>query len=156
MKEPMLQDYRQDAMKIIWETDGVDHDPVILWGDNLENRVTNIRSTWINEEHIVHVGVIEGLEPVKKFSIKFRFKISNPLCFEQVLKKVTIFPLSGLETIKKPTTDSPSTSAILPPKNPICSSSLGICFSSGLDFGSGTLCGGNHCRQPTWHKRHRS
>ena len=42
MKEPMLQDYRQDAMKIIWETDGVDHDPVILWGDNLENRVTNI------------------------------------------------------------------------------------------------------------------
>jgi predicted phosphodiesterase len=63
MKEPMLQDYRQDAMKIIWETDGVDHDPEILWGENLENRVTNIRSTWIDEDHIVHVGVIEGLEP---------------------------------------------------------------------------------------------
>ncbi len=62
IKEPMLQDHRQDAMKIIWETDGVDHDPVILWGDNLENRVTNIRSTWIDENHIVHVGVIEGLE----------------------------------------------------------------------------------------------
>ena len=61
VKEPMLQDYRQDAMKIIWETDGVDYDPVILWGDNLENRVTNIRSTWIDEDHIVHVGVIEGL-----------------------------------------------------------------------------------------------
>ncbi len=61
IKEPMLQDYRQDAMKIIWETDGVDHDPMILWGDNLENRVTNIRSTWIDEDHIVHVGVIEGL-----------------------------------------------------------------------------------------------
>ena len=52
-------------------------------------------------------------------------------------------------------TDSPSIS-ILPPKNPICSSSLGICFSSGLDFGSGILCGGNHYRQPTWHKRHPS
>ena len=63
MKEPMLQDYRQDAMKIVWETDGVDHDPEILWGDNLENRVTNIRSTWIDEDHIVHVGVIDGLEP---------------------------------------------------------------------------------------------
>ena len=62
MKEPMLQDYRQDAMKIVWETDGVDHDPVILWGDQLENRVTNIRSTWIDEDHIVHVGVIEGLQ----------------------------------------------------------------------------------------------
>ncbi len=62
MKEPMLQDYRQDAMKIIWETDGVDHDPEILWGLDLENRVTNIRSTWIDEDHIVHVGVIEGLE----------------------------------------------------------------------------------------------
>ena len=63
VKEPMLQDYRQDAMKIIWETDGVDHDPVILWGENLQHRVTNIRSTWIDEDHIVHVGVIEGLEP---------------------------------------------------------------------------------------------
>ncbi len=62
IKEPMLQDHRQDAMKIIWETDGVDHDPLILWGDNLESRVTNIRSTWIDDNHIVHVGVIEGLE----------------------------------------------------------------------------------------------
>ena len=81
MKEPMLQDYRQDAMKIIWETDGVDHDPVILWGDNLENRVTNIRSTWINEEHIVHVGVIEGLEPGQEVQYQVPVQDFEPFRF---------------------------------------------------------------------------
>lgn len=81
MKEPMLQDYRQDAMKIIWETDGVDHDPVILWGDNLENRVTNIRSTWINEEHIVHVGVIEGLEPGQEVQYQVPVQDFEPFTF---------------------------------------------------------------------------
>ena len=81
MKEPMLQDYRQDAMKIIWETDGVDHDPVILWGDNLENRVTNIRSTWINEEHIVHVGVIEGLTPGQEVQYQVPVQDFEPFMF---------------------------------------------------------------------------
>ena len=81
MKEPMLQDYRQDAMKIIWETDGVDHDPVILWGDNLENQVTNIRSTWINEEHIVHVGVIEGLEPGQEVQYQVPVQDFEPFTF---------------------------------------------------------------------------
>lgn len=81
MKEPMLQDYRQDAMKIIWETDGVDHDPLILWGDNLENQVTNIRSTWINEEHIVHVGVIEGLEPGQEVQYQVPVQDFEPFMF---------------------------------------------------------------------------
>lgn len=67
-KYPMLQDYRQDAMKIIWETDGSDHDPVVLWGDDLENSITNIRSTWIDEDHVVHVAEIEGLSPSQTVS----------------------------------------------------------------------------------------
>ena len=60
---------------------GVDHDPVILWGDNLENRVTNIRSTWINEEHIVHVGVIEGLTPGQEVQYQVPVQDFEPFTF---------------------------------------------------------------------------
>ena len=81
IKQPMLQDYRQDAMKVVWETDGVDHDPVILWGDNLENRVTNIRSTWIDEDHIVHVGVVEGLEPNQTVQYQVPVQDFEPFTF---------------------------------------------------------------------------
>lgn len=62
VKKPMLQGTESTKQKIIWETDGVDHDPVVLWGDNLENRYTNVRSSWIDDGHIVHVAEIDGFE----------------------------------------------------------------------------------------------
>lgn len=61
-KAPMLLDYRQDAMKVVWETDGVDHDPMVYWGDDLDNVLQNIRSIWLDENHVVHIAEIEGLE----------------------------------------------------------------------------------------------
>ena len=63
MKEPMLQDYRQDAMKNRLGNRWCGSRSGDFMGRKLENRVTNIRSTWIDENHIVHVGVIDGLEP---------------------------------------------------------------------------------------------
>ena len=60
VKKPMLQGTNTDTQKIIWETDGVDFDPVVLWGDNLENRFTNIKSTWVDDSHLVHVAELEG------------------------------------------------------------------------------------------------
>ena len=62
VKKPMLQGVKSSSQKIIWETDGVDYDPVVLWGENLENRATNIKSTWVDDGHIVHVAVIDGFE----------------------------------------------------------------------------------------------
>jgi len=60
INSPMLIDHRQEAMKITWETNGVDHDPVVFWGDALENAETNIRSTWLDEEHVVHIAELTG------------------------------------------------------------------------------------------------
>ncbi|MGC6510948.1 MAG: metallophosphoesterase [Myxococcota bacterium] len=63
-KAPMLQDYRVDAMTIVWETDSADHTPYVEWGQsgNLDSVHYNIRSIWVTESHVVHVAEIEGLE----------------------------------------------------------------------------------------------
>ena len=63
-KAPMLQDYRVDAMTIVWETDSADHTPYVEWGPNGNMNAVhrNIRSIWVTESHVVHVAEIEGLE----------------------------------------------------------------------------------------------
>jgi acid phosphatase type 7 len=61
IKPPMLLDYRQAVMKIVWETDGVDHDPHLYWGDSLDNVLMDIRSVWLDEEHVVHIANITDL-----------------------------------------------------------------------------------------------
>ena len=60
----MLQDYRVDAMTIVWETDSADHTPYVEWGPNGNMNAVhrNIRSIWVTESHVVHVAEIEGLE----------------------------------------------------------------------------------------------
>ncbi len=60
VKAPMLVDFRQEAMKITWETDGTDHDPVLYWGDSLQNVETDIRSIWLDEDHVVHIAELDG------------------------------------------------------------------------------------------------
>lgn len=63
-KAPMLQDYRMDAMTIVWETNMADHSPRIEWGPSgsLDNSLNNIRSIGINDDQVVHVGVLELLD----------------------------------------------------------------------------------------------
>jgi 3',5'-cyclic AMP phosphodiesterase CpdA len=63
-KPPMLQDYRQDTMRILWETDGVGHHPFVEWGQSdLLQRQEAVRSIWIDDSHVVHIAELTGLEP---------------------------------------------------------------------------------------------
>ena len=80
-KAPMLLDYRQDTMKVAWETDGVDHDPQIVWGDNLEHRVSATRSVWLDDEHVVHLAEISGLTAGQAVQYKVDIEDSDVASF---------------------------------------------------------------------------
>ncbi|MBI1841975.1 MAG: metallophosphoesterase [Verrucomicrobia bacterium] len=68
-KLPMLQDYRQNAMTMIWETDGNVASHRIAWGrvDTSENSETRIATLQIDDTHFVHQGTLTGLSPETRY-----------------------------------------------------------------------------------------
>ena len=80
-KQPMLQDYRQDAMKVVWETDGVDLDPVILWGDNLKIVSQIFEVPGLMKTTLCMLVLLKDC-PIKQYNIKFRFKILSRLRYD--------------------------------------------------------------------------
>ncbi|MES2642400.1 MAG: MopE-related protein [Myxococcota bacterium] len=63
-KLPFLQDYRQDAMRLLWETDANRAVHVVEWaptGEALTNTVTLVDTVEVDATHHVHVATIEGL-----------------------------------------------------------------------------------------------
>ena len=103
-------------------------------GRKLENRVTNIRSTWIDENHIVHVGVIDGLEPNQ--TVRYQVPVQDFGSFE-----FTTAPTEGDEFSMIWLGDNQEASArfmqhvgIFAPKRSICFSLLGIVVQWGSHF----------------------
>lgn len=63
-KQPFLQDVRQDAMTVLWETTGNFAVHSVEWGlasVGLTGAATKVESTQIDSTHFVHKAVIEGL-----------------------------------------------------------------------------------------------
>jgi predicted phosphodiesterase len=73
-KLPMLQDYRQDAMTLLWETDGNDVTHDVAWGvqevgENVERKVSTLQ---IDATHYVHRVTITGLQPETAYRYQVR------------------------------------------------------------------------------------
>ena len=70
-RQPMLQDHRQNAMRLLWETDGnlADHAvafvPLVGGADG---RVEAVRTIAVDDDHYVHIADIEGLEAGAAYS----------------------------------------------------------------------------------------
>lgn len=63
-KLPMLQDYRQDAMTVLWETSGNLATHSIEWGPAggvLDRVITRVETTQVDATHFVHKATIEPL-----------------------------------------------------------------------------------------------
>ena len=63
--QPMLQDFRTDGMRLLWESDGNRAEHGLSWGSSetaLTERSTRVHTVQIDEAHFVHVASIEGLE----------------------------------------------------------------------------------------------
>ena len=68
-KLPMLQDYRQNAMTMIWETDGNVAAHHIEWGlnDVKEHIEWKISTLQIDDTHFVHQGTLTGLSAETRY-----------------------------------------------------------------------------------------
>ena len=66
---PMLQDYRQDAMRIVWETDLAEAPARVEWGPAggaLSQVAAGATTTQIDAEKYLHAVTIEGLEAAER------------------------------------------------------------------------------------------
>jgi 3',5'-cyclic AMP phosphodiesterase CpdA len=64
-RQPMLQDHREDTMRLLWETDGNLCDHAVSWGPadgSLSERVEGVRTIEVDDGHYVHIAEIEGLQ----------------------------------------------------------------------------------------------
>lgn len=63
-KQPMLQDYRTDAMNLIWETDVQGGTNAVDFGidDVTEHTITDVVTQQINSTHFIHTATIQPLE----------------------------------------------------------------------------------------------
>jgi predicted phosphodiesterase len=70
----MLQDYRQDAMALIWETDGNQVSHAVDWGRSqvTENTLTRIESVQIDATHFVHRATLAGLSAGTRYLYRVR------------------------------------------------------------------------------------
>jgi Calcineurin-like phosphoesterase/Purple acid Phosphatase, N-terminal domain/Concanavalin A-like lectin/glucanases superfamily len=73
-KLPMLQDYRQDAMTLIWETDGNLCSHQVEWGiaQAEEHVVSDIETLQIDDTHFVHRAEITGLKAETQYQYRVR------------------------------------------------------------------------------------
>jgi hypothetical protein len=73
-KLPLLQDYRQDAMTLCWETDGNLALHAVDWGQNniSEHTLDQIETVQIDETHFVHRATLTNLAPQTRYSYRVR------------------------------------------------------------------------------------
>ena len=73
-KLPMLQDYRQDAMTLLWETDGNLASHAVDWGRSniTENTLSQIESVQIDATHFVQRAALTGLSPETRYVYRVR------------------------------------------------------------------------------------
>ena len=74
-KLPFLQDYRQDAMRLLWETDENRCAHAVEWGlagEPLTNVVTLVDTVEVDVSHYVHVASIEGLTAGTSYDYRVR------------------------------------------------------------------------------------
>jgi len=73
-KLPMLQDYRQNAMTLLWETDGNQASHAVDWGrSNInENTETHIDTIQIDTSHFVHFATLTNLSPETHYTYRVR------------------------------------------------------------------------------------
>ncbi|MEC7945953.1 MAG: metallophosphoesterase [Myxococcota bacterium] len=65
-RQPMLQDHRTDAMRVLWETDGNLADHAVVFGPadgELESKTRSVRTIEVDATHHVHIADMEGLQP---------------------------------------------------------------------------------------------
>ncbi len=73
-KLPMLQDYRTNAMRLFWETDGNLTRHYVDWGrSNVnENTISQIETVQIDATHFIHRATIRGLETEQHYVYRVR------------------------------------------------------------------------------------
>jgi hypothetical protein len=73
-KLPMLQDFRQDAMRLFWETDGNLAQHAVEWGrsDVAEHTLTQIETVQIDAGHFVHRATLTGPLPETRYVYRVR------------------------------------------------------------------------------------
>ncbi|OQB94354.1 MAG: Calcineurin-like phosphoesterase [Verrucomicrobia bacterium ADurb.Bin118] len=73
-KLPMLQDYRTNAMRLFWETDGNLTRHYVDWGRSnvTENTISQIETVQIDATHFVHRATIRGLETEQPYVYRVR------------------------------------------------------------------------------------
>ena len=73
-KLPLLQDYRQDAMTLFWETDGNPALHAVDWGQTnvSEHTLTQIETVQIDSTHFVHRATLAGLSPETSYVYRVR------------------------------------------------------------------------------------
>ena len=73
-KLPMLQDYRQDAMTLLWETDGNLASHAVDWGREsvTEQTLTRVETLQLDASHFVHRATLTGLLPETRYVYRVR------------------------------------------------------------------------------------
>jgi acid phosphatase type 7 len=73
-KPPILQDYRQDAMTLFWETDGNLATHAVDWGQTnvSEHTLTQVETVEIDGTHFVHRATLSGLSPESRYVYRVR------------------------------------------------------------------------------------
>ncbi len=74
-KQPMLQDFRQDAMTVLWETSSNLATHRVEWGPadgGLSGLVTNVETTQVDATHFLHKAVITGLSTETEYDYRVR------------------------------------------------------------------------------------
>ena len=70
----MLQDYRQDAMTLFWETDGNLALHAVDWGRTniAEHTLAQVETVQIDGTHFVHRAKLTGLSPETSYVYRVR------------------------------------------------------------------------------------
>lgn len=73
-KLPMLQDYRQDAMTLLWETDGNLASHAVDWGRSnvTEYTLAQVETLQIDASHFVHRATLTGLSAETRYVYRVR------------------------------------------------------------------------------------
>ncbi len=74
-KSPMLQDFRRDAMTLLWETDGNLATHAVEWGPAgglLSQTLSVVETTQIDASHFVHKATIDGLSTQTEYDYRVR------------------------------------------------------------------------------------
>ncbi len=73
-KLPMLQDYRQEAMTLLWETDGNLAANAVDWGRSnvTEHTLSQVETVEIDSSHFVHRATLTGLSPETRYVYRVR------------------------------------------------------------------------------------